>query len=90
VEPPADCALEELNLWLVENALPEGARDWLLAWANRRAANVIEFLAEPMTEIAAMAPPEEGDTWRSKFHSAQFVARCALRTCALNNEETQQ
>lgn len=90
VEPPADCALEELNLWLVENALPEDARDWLLEWANRRAANVIEFLAEPMAEIATMEPSEAQHgtpNWRQSFITAQFVARCALRTCAIPTQE---
>ena len=75
VEPPTDCALDELNLWLATEAPglgPDEQRDWLLAWANRRSANVIEFLAEPMREIASGA---EG--------SAAFVARRALRTSCL-------
>lgn len=86
VEPPADCALEELNLWLAEQALPEDARDWLLAWANRRAANVIEFLAEPMKEIAGMVPDDKAQgslKWRNPFEVARYVARMALKTCAI-------
>jgi hypothetical protein len=75
VEPEADCALEELNLWLATEAPgigPDEQRDWLLSWSNRRSANVIGFLAEPMREIAATATG-----------SAAFVARRALDTACL-------
>jgi len=83
VEPPADCALEELNLWLVTEAAalgPDEQRDWLLAWSNRRSANVIEFLADPMREIAA----------ESNDKSSRFVARRALRTGCLEGVEDGQ
>lgn len=79
VEPEADCALEELNLWLATEAAglgPDEQRDWLLAWSNRRSANVIGFLAEPMREIAATATG-----------SVAFVARRALRTACLEGVE---
>lgn len=75
VEPPVDCALDELNTWLFAEAPGLGLdeqRDWLLKWANRRSANVIGFLADPMREIAAMASG-----------SVAFVARCALKTACL-------
>jgi hypothetical protein len=54
VEPPSGCALDELNLELAGGLLddPESAREWLVKWANRRAANVVGFLLEPMVEIA--------------------------------------
>lgn len=75
VEPGAGCALEELNLWLVTEAPglgPDEQRDWLLSWSNRRSANVIDFIAEPMREIATTATG-----------SAAFIARRALKTAGL-------
>lgn len=87
VLPPAplvaeeECALEELNLWLVTDGPglgPDQQRDWLLSWANRRAANVIGFLAEPMLEIATGCDSAE---------SAVFVARQALRVSCLEGVE---
>jgi len=79
VEPGADCALEELNLWLATEAPgigPDEQRDWLLSWSNRRSANVIGFLAEPMQEIATTG--SDGD---------RFVAWRALKTACLEMEE---
>ena len=76
VEPPADCALDELNLWLATEGPglgPDEQRDWLLKWANRRAANVIGFFEETMREIATGGAPE----------SAAFVARRALMMACL-------
>lgn len=83
VEPPNECALDELNLWLVTDGPglgPDEQRDWLLGWANRRGANVIGFLSEPMQEIAA----------ESDDKSSRFVARRALRTACLGRVEDGQ
>ena len=79
-EPPSDCALEELALWLVSEGPglgPDEQRDWLLSWSNRRSANVIDFLAEPMRQIATDSEDE----------SARFVARRALRAAYLEGVE---
>jgi len=81
------CALEELNLWMAEWSIPEGQREWLLCWAARRARNVFDSLAESIRDIAKMLPPGPGHGYRTKFIDAQFVARCALRACALNGGE---
>ncbi len=74
-EPGDDCALDELNLWLATEGPglgPDEQRDWLLKWANRRAANVIGFLEEPLRWIA-----EKG------CGSDAFIAWRALRTACL-------
>ena len=84
---PTPCALEELNLWMAEWSIPEDQREWLLRWANRRAHNVIDFLAEPMKQIAQMEPPESRHKYSSKWLNVQFIARRALKTCALEGEE---
>jgi len=86
VSPAKECALEELNLWMADHAIPEEERDWLLSWAVRRAANMIDFLAEPMQEIAEMTRDENAEgslRWRNPFEMARFVARQALKVCAL-------
>ncbi len=75
-EPPNDCALDELNMWLATEGPglgPDEQRDYLLGWANRRAANVIGFLVEPMREIAGKTDQD----------SARFVARRALKIACL-------
>jgi len=80
VEPPNECALDELNIWLVTEAQglgPDEQRDWLLSWSNRRSANVLSFLAEPMLEIATETSDE----------SSRFVAKRALRTACLGGAD---
>ena len=75
VEPGADCALDELTLWLATEGPglgPDEQRDWLLKWANRRAANVIGFLEEPLRWIAEKGCGEDA-----------FIAWRALRTACL-------
>jgi hypothetical protein len=55
-DPYEDCALAELDLWLITEApdlSPDRQKRWLIKWANRRADNVLKFLAEPMDEIAS-------------------------------------
>lgn len=87
VEPDGDCALEELNLWLITEAPgigPDEQRDWLLGWANRRSANVIGFLAEPMKEIAGFQVGDGGPEEAVK--AVRFVARHALRAAAIEEE----
>jgi len=82
-----DCALEELNAFMAQWAIPESERQWLLEWANRRAANVIEFLEAPMREIANTEPPGDGDAWvvpwKNRFFMVQAIAERALITCAI-------
>lgn len=72
VEPPAGCALDELNMWLMTGATemrPEESSEWLMLWANRRCANIIECLLEPMRRIAN----------KSSDKHSQAVALKALR-----------
>ncbi len=71
-----ECAVEELSLWLVTEGAglgPDEQLEFLLKWANRRSADVIGFLTEPMKEIAAS----------SRDRSSQFVAKQALKTAGL-------
>jgi len=85
-EPPNDCALDELVEHLAGGMLdePVEAQQWLVEWANRRAANVVGFLVEPMLEIVATSP--EGEDWRSALLSARFVAAQALKVAGIKVE----
>ncbi len=79
IEPPGDCAIEELEeaLYSGELSEPTEARSWLVGWANRRAANVIEFLVEPLLEIAIKDASEDA------FSECRFVAAQALKTAGI-------
>ena len=55
VEPPTPCAREEALVWLVEHGLDPAEIDWLLGWANRRNANVLERLVEALRGIQSKA-----------------------------------
>jgi len=85
-EPPAACALDELNLWLVTECTglaPDEQREWLLSWANRRSANVIGFLAEPMREIARVTIAQGNH--RDVCLSMRYTAEQALKTAHLED-----
>jgi len=88
IEPDEDCALDELVEQLAGGMLddPVEARAWLVAWANRRAANVVRFLVEPMIEIANYEPDAEGG-WRAAYRSMRFVAAQALKTAGIKVNE---
>ncbi len=87
LEPDEDCALDELVEQLAGGMLddPVEARAWLVAWANRRAANVVRFLVEPMIEIANYEPDAEGG-WQAAYRSMRFVAAQALKTAGIKAE----
>lgn len=58
VEPNEGCALDELNIWLMEEAPemePDEQRAWLIQWSNRRSADVIRILIEPVAEMINLA-----------------------------------
>jgi hypothetical protein len=64
VEPPIECAREELFAWAVEHLEGEGMSDqiaWLLAWANRRAGNVLERLVEALHGVTDAAATTDLD-----------------------------
>ena len=64
VEPPADCARDEIVEWLASyyaGADLDEALAFLLGWANRRAANIIGHALEAMTTIVRMVPTDQWD-----------------------------
>ena len=93
VEPSDDCALDELNAWLLEDA-PELAlsdqRRWLVQWANLRSADVIKILTEPIATMLALAG--DGHAPHHAEYEAQLteiarVGRAALRMICLDPDE---
>lgn len=64
LEPPIDCAREELFGWAVEHLNeedPSAQIAWLLAWANRRAANVLERLVDGLQTVVGEAAASDQD-----------------------------
>jgi hypothetical protein len=70
VEPPIECAREELLVWAAENLIdPAGLQfdgrenqiAWLLAWANRRAGNLLERLVDALQQVTAEAADADMD-----------------------------
>ena len=54
VEPPQDCARDELMLWLVANCTAadlDAEAAWFLAWAQRRNANLAQRAAEFLADV---------------------------------------
>jgi len=63
VEPINGCALEKLNLWLATEGPglgPDEQRDWLLAWADRRAAEIVEAYLEGVEDEDHLRAKGEG------------------------------
>ena len=89
IEPPADCALEELDLFMAEWSIPVTQRQRLLEWSNRRSANVLQFLSETVQDIINVEPLEEGrsiEEWKGKFTDIKFIAAVGMKTCAIKEE----
>jgi hypothetical protein len=64
VEPPIECAREELFAWAAEHLEGEGMSNqiaWLMTWANRRAGNVLERLVEALQGVTDAAATTELD-----------------------------
>lgn len=64
IEPPVDCQVDELNIWLLEEAPEltlEEQREWLLRWANRRMASVQGKAIDALKHIVSLMrrPPEK-------------------------------
>jgi hypothetical protein len=74
-EPDADCALDDM--WeLIGQTETAKMPEALVQWSNKRSANVIKILAEPMQEIL------ESDS----LESIKFIANQALKASGLDNE----
>lgn len=89
IEPPLDCALEELDLWMAQWNVPVEQRQWLLEWSNRRSANVLEFLTDTVQDICKIKPAKPGaayEEWLVKYRDIQFVASTGLTICALKRK----
>jgi len=72
------CAREEIAVFVLDRldgSDLDATIEWLLAWADKRARYVIDFLAEPLREIATVTPDIE---------SARFVARQALKRVGMS------
>lgn len=87
VEPPTDCARDEIVEWVASfyagRDLDEAVA-WLLAWANRRAANVIGHATEALETIVGMGPEvDDYDLMASRneeqIEAIHMIARQALR-----------
>lgn len=55
VEPPQDCARDELMLWLVAHCTAadlDAEAAWFLGWAQRRNANLAQRAAEFLADVA--------------------------------------
>lgn len=55
VEPPQDCARDELMLWLVSNCTSadlDAEAAWFISWAQRRNANLAQRAAEFLADVA--------------------------------------
>lgn len=86
IEPPNDCALDELNMWLVTEGMgmtPDQQSKWLIKWSNRRSANVISFLTEAMKEIIQIENEEGEDNLADYAQSVRFVARQTLKAAGV-------
>jgi hypothetical protein len=93
LEPPIDCAREELLAWAVENLIdPAGLQfdgrenqiAWLLAWANRRAGNLLERLVDALQQVTAEAADADMDQELAagvvvEGRHQKLLARCAKR-----------
>ena len=89
IEPPNDCAMDELNMWLVTEGMgmsPDQQSKWLAKWSNRRSANVIGFLTEAMKEIVKIKNEEEEEDLEigEYTQSVRFVAMQALKVAGVD------
>ncbi len=86
LEPPIECAREELLAWAAEHLRDdhEAQIAWLLAWANRRAGNLLDRFVDALQQVTAEAADADTDQELAagvvvEGRHQPLLARCAKR-----------
>ena len=72
LEPPADCAKDDLMRFVVEHGLDPEDADWLLEWAHRRYAQLLGVAEDGLRMIWDV---REGEGLETAVHQAKQTLR---------------